>query len=275
MRAIAIAVVLSIFSTSGQQRRTSCRSREGNQWTYTMSNGVQITTKITGFADVGSGPRARLPRRPWADRPAGSTSPSMPKGVKTYMGQAQDQEFRYDPPVLRIKLPYQEGDTWTADGQPVRHVRDDELPVDRQGADPDTGGHVRLHQGLFDRQRLPGQPPTVSISYYADGIGPVRQMMQAGGQEMTATLASRTSSRTEAADAGRIPPPKSAVPSAAPRSTPARSLSPVRPEHDRALSRPPSRTAPQLPPGSGRHVSWRSTSLPTARSCSTSRRAGK
>ena len=93
--------------------------REGNQWTFAMSNGVQTTTKVTGFADVGAVRCAIL-----ETTLSGQTSREYvavdAEGVKTYMGQAQGQEFRYDPPLLRIKLPYKEGDTWTADGHPRR-----------------------------------------------------------------------------------------------------------------------------------------------------------
>ena len=66
--------------------------------------------------------------------------------------------------------------------------------------------------------------PGVSISYYADGIGPVRQIMHAGGQEMIATLTStnvkppqrpRTKAKSQS-------PKKVAARSAAPRWTPTR-----------------------------------------------------
>jgi len=54
MRAMAIVVALSVFSTSLGATPDYLPLQEGNQWTFTMSNGVQMTTKVTGFAEVGA-----------------------------------------------------------------------------------------------------------------------------------------------------------------------------------------------------------------------------
>ena len=105
------------------------------------------------------------------------------------MAEMQGQEFRYDAPVTRIKLPYREGDTWTA-------------TVNQFGISMTTNfqsiGKERIETpaGTFDCIKvrssvtMPDQPPVVSISYYADGMGPVRQVIQMAGQELVATLAS-------------------------------------------------------------------------------------
>jgi hypothetical protein len=163
--------------------------KEGNQWTFRMSNGVQMTTRVAGFADVGA-VRCAIVETAMGWQKSREYIAVDAEGVKTYMGQAQGQEFRYDPPIVRIKLPYQQGDTWTGE-------------VNQSGMSMTTSfqsiGRERIETpaGTFDcikvrstMNAMSGQPPAVSISYYADGIGPVRQIMQIGGQEMTATLAS-------------------------------------------------------------------------------------
>jgi len=197
MRATAILVALSIVSTSIGATPDYAPLQEGNQWTFLMSNGAQTTTTVTGFADVGAVRCAIL-----ETTLSGQTSREYvavdAEGVKTYMGQAQGQEFRYDPPLLRIKLPYREGDTWTATAtQGRRTVTTSFQSIGKE--------RLQTPAGTFDCIRVYSTVngvPGVSISYYADGIGPVRQIMRAGGQEMIATLTStnvKSSPRTRTA----------------------------------------------------------------------------
>lgn len=203
MRATAIAVALSVLSTSMGATPDYLPLKEGTQWTFTTSNGVQMTTKIAGFADVGA-VRCAIVETAVSGQTSREYIAVDAEGVKAYMGQAQGQEFRYDPPILRIKLPYKEGDTWTA-------------TVNQSGMSATTSfqsiGKERLQTpaGTFDCIKIysivngavgPMGPSAISISYYADGIGPVRQIMRAGGQEMIATLTStnvKSSQRTRAA----------------------------------------------------------------------------
>jgi hypothetical protein len=197
MRATAILVAFSIVSASVGATPDYAPLQEGNQWTFMMSNGAQTTTKVTGFADVGAVRCAIL-----ETTLSGQTSREYvavdAEGVKTYMGQAQGQEFRYDPPLLRIKLPYREGDTWTATAtQGRRTVTTSFQSIGKE--------RIQTPAGTFDCIKVYSTVngvPGVSISYYADGIGPVRQIMRAGGQEMIATLTStnvKSSPRTRTA----------------------------------------------------------------------------
>ncbi len=99
------------------------------------------------------------------------------QGVKAYMGQMQGQEFRYDPPVLRIKLPYRQGDTWQSTTSQFGMTMSTSFQ---------SGGIERIQTpvGSFDCIKvqstitIPGQAPITSITWYADGIGPVHQVMQ-------------------------------------------------------------------------------------------------
>ncbi len=185
MRATAILAVLATASTSIGATPDYALLREGNRWTFMMSNGAQSTTTVTGFADVGAVRCAIL-----ETTLSGQTSREYiavdAEGVKTYMSQAQGQEFRYDPPLLRIKLPYKEGDTWTATAtQGRRTVTTSFQSIGKE--------RIQTLAGTFDCIKVYSTvdgAPGVSISYYADGIGPVRQIVRTGRQEMIATLIS-------------------------------------------------------------------------------------
>ena len=132
----------------------------------------------------------------------------MPRGSRRYMSQAQGQEFRHAPPVVRIKLPYREGDAWTATANQFGVS----LTTNFQ-----TVGRERLQTpaGEFDcikvrstMTTMPGQPSVVSTLYYADGVGPVRQVMQAGGQELTATLTATNVKPAQVPPQAQAPQPR-------------------------------------------------------------------
>ncbi len=147
--------------------------QEGKQWTFTMSNGMQTTMQVVGFADVGK-VRCAILETTMGLQKSREYVATDAEGVKTYMSQAQGQEFRYDPPLLRIKLPYREGDMWTA----TVNQRGRSLTTTFQSIGKER---VQTPAGTFDCIKVSsmvsgatGVPAPVSINYYADGIGPVR-----------------------------------------------------------------------------------------------------
>jgi hypothetical protein len=163
--------------------------KEGNLWTFAMSNGAQTTMKIVGFADVGT-VRCAIVETTLGLQKSQEYIAVDAEGVKTYLGKVQDQEFRYDPPVVRIKLPYQEGDSWTAVvNQSGKSVTTTFQSIGKERIETPAGAFdcIKVYSTV---NGVPGQPSVVSISYYADGLGPVRQIMHAGGQQMIATLVS-------------------------------------------------------------------------------------
>lgn len=186
MRAMRMAAVLSVLLVSATLAADYLPLKEGNQWTYSMSNGTQMTSQVVGFGDVGP-VRCGIVETDMGGQIGREYLAADAKGLKTYMGQAQGQEFRYDPPVMRVKLPYREGDTWTA-------------TVNQSGMSMTTNfqslGKERIETpaGTFDCIKvrssvtMPDQPPVVSISYYAEGVGAVHQVMQVGEQELVVTL---------------------------------------------------------------------------------------
>lgn len=203
MRVTSTGVILAAILTSIACAADYFPLKEGNQWTYTMSSGLQMSARIAEFADVGA-VRCAIVETTMAGQTSREYVAADAEGLKTYMGQAQGQEFRYDPPVVRLKLPYKEGDTWTA-------------TVNQFGTAVSTTfesagkEQIQTPAGTFDcikvrstMTTMAGQPPMVSTVYYAQGIGPVRQVLQMGGQELTATLAS--TSVKPAQEAPAVPP---------------------------------------------------------------------
>jgi DUF3108-like len=158
----------------------------GNQWSYTMSNGMQMTVAISGFAPI-RGVRCAIVETTMGWQKSREFMALRADGLKTYKTQAQGQEVLHDPPVTRIKLPFQEGQTWTSTLN--------QLGMSITTAYQSVGTErVQTPAGAFDCIKIrstatvPSQPPMVSLSYYADGVGLVYQTIQVGGQEMVAML---------------------------------------------------------------------------------------
>ena len=215
-----------------------------------MSNGMQMTTKIVGFEDVGT------VRCAVAETTAGwQTSREYvavdAQGVKSYMGQTQGQEFRYDPPVRADQAALPRGRHVEGDGQPVRHDHDDELPVRR----PASGSRRRPARSTASRSRssmsLPGQPPhgfdhlvrrrdRGGASGHADGRpGDHRH----AGLDQRQTGSGHRSRRSPEPLRRRRPPPRSAAPSAGRRWRPTRSSAPSAGPRSSRRRRRPRRTA--------------------------------
>lgn len=196
MRAVQFAIVLIAFLACAAPGADYFPLNEGNQWSYTMSTGLEMTVTVVGHAQVGAVRCAVVETRMgWQTQREYMAADA--EGVKTYMSQAQGQEMRYDPPVLRIKLPVQEGQTWTSTTNQLGmaiSTTNRWMGTERIQTPAGTFDCVKVQSSVT----VPGQPPMVSISYYAEGIGGVRQTMQTGGQEIGAVLTSTNVRPTQA-----------------------------------------------------------------------------
>lgn len=206
MRTARFATVVIALLASAAPAADYFPLQEGNQWSYSMSTGMTMTVTVVGYAQVGAARCAVVETRMgWQTQREYLAADA--EGVKAYMAEAQGQQMRYDPPVLRIKLPIQEGQTWTSTTtQPGMSIT-----TTNRWLGPER---VQTPAGTFDCVRVqssvtvPGQGSMVSVIYYADGIGAVRQTMQIAGQEMTALLTSTN-----------VRPAPAPAPAAAPRTT--------------------------------------------------------
>lgn len=188
MGTMRITAALLAVLCSGVKAADYLPLKEGNQWTYTMSSGTQATTRIAGFADVGT-VRCAIVETTMGWQTSREYVAVDAQGVKSYLSQSQGQEARYDPPLVRIKLPYREGDTWQATVNQMGMA----MQTNFQSAGRER---IQTPAGTFDCVKVrsttdTGQGQTMAGTiWYADGVGPVHQVMQAMGQEVTITLAS-------------------------------------------------------------------------------------
>ncbi len=180
--------------------------KEGNQWTYTRSNGAELTTKVTGFTDL-DGINCAIVESTTQNGSVTNVSDDYmtvdTEGVKVYMTEIQGEMISYDPPVVRIKLPFTKGQRWTSelnqDGSAITTT-----------SEASRTEEVRTEAGVFNcivinsRVSIPGQGITTSENYYADGVGMVRQVIQISSQRIIISLKSYNVKRTEKIG----PPPK-------------------------------------------------------------------
>jgi hypothetical protein len=186
MRTIRIEIALSVLLAPVVFAADYCPLNEGNEWTYSVSNGSQMTVKVAGFANVGA-VRCAIVETVTSGQTTREYVTADAEGLKMHASQMQGPQFRYDPPVARLKLPYKQGDRWTALVNQLG--RPTSTTFESLGRE-----QVQTPAGTFDcikvRTTVMGTPPTISTIYYADGVGPVQQVVQTVGQALTAKLVS-------------------------------------------------------------------------------------
>ncbi|MBN2180398.1 MAG: zinc ribbon domain-containing protein [Sedimentisphaerales bacterium] len=188
MRSVLMLVIVLLVIVSPVKAADYFPLVEGNQWNYSMSNGMQMTVKVTGFAEVGS-VRCAIVESDMGMQTSREYMALDSDGLKSYKAETAGQEIQYEKPVMRIKLPFVQGQNWTASinqfGISIMTM------FESKGIE-----RIKTPAGDFEcivirsSMSMPGQPSMVSDSYYADGKGLVCQKIQAGGQEMTVMLTS-------------------------------------------------------------------------------------
>jgi len=190
MRTMLTVLTTSIlFASAASASGDYFPLKEGNQWSYSMSNGTEMTMTVKESADVG-GVRCSIVETTTGVQTSREYLAADAQGLKAYMAQVQGQEFRYDPPVLRIKLPFEQGQTWTSTVNQFGMVFTttyESVGTERIQTPAGDFECIKVKSSLTT---MPGQPSMVSVGYYAADTGLVRQTIQAAGQEMTITLTS-------------------------------------------------------------------------------------
>jgi RNA polymerase subunit RPABC4/transcription elongation factor Spt4 len=188
MSRVITAIVGLLLSFSTALSADYLPLSKGNKWTYSMSNGMQMTMEITGFADV-EGVRCAIVETDIGMQKGREYIATDSQGLKAYMAETQGQKLVYDKPVLRIRLPFIQGQTWEASinqfGVPLL-TRFESLGTEE----------VEIPLGEFEcivvrsSIDIPGQGSMVSDSYYADGQGLVLQKIRMAAGELISTLTS-------------------------------------------------------------------------------------
>ncbi len=202
MRRICFALLISLFWVSLASSLDYFPLKEGNKWAY-VSNSVQLSVQVTGFTEI-DGVRCAVVESKTESTTGTVTSKEYlavdTEGLKVYFSQAEDQKLVYNPPLIRIKLPFVVEQIWTSTiGQ-----ADMELVTTFQSLGTKQ---VQTNLGTFQcivvgsSVNVPGQANMMSVSYYADGVGLVRQEMQIGDQSIVVSLVSASVQPTEKIEA--------------------------------------------------------------------------
>ena len=192
MRKILIISIISLSLASITAAQDYFPLKEGNQWTYTMSNGVEMTMKVTGFAEIDGVRCANVESTVQSSIGSQVSSEFLAidtEGLKAYMSLTLDQEIKYDPPVTRIKLPFQEGQIWTSTLNQAGISLVTTFQAARTQEITTQAGSFKcivISSGLS----IPGQGAVTSENFYADGTGLVRQVMNFSGQTIISSLKS-------------------------------------------------------------------------------------
>ncbi|MBN1975138.1 MAG: zinc ribbon domain-containing protein [Sedimentisphaerales bacterium] len=200
MRTTLKMLIISAFLISTASSQDYFPLREGNQWIYIMSNGVEMTVKITGFAEINGVRCAVAECLAEGDRGIEFSKEYLAvdtEGLKLYMSQMQGQDVVYNPPIIRFKLPFKQGQIWTSNINPAETTMTEAVGI--QDVATNTGKFKCIV--IRSKASIPGQSV---INYYSDGVGLVRQQIQIGSQTITTSLVAANVKPTEKIG----PPPK-------------------------------------------------------------------
>ena len=183
----------------------------GDNWTYRLPNGAEMTVQVAGFEDVNgircAAVQTQTPGQPvFTEYLAADAT-----GVRAYKMAANGQETVYPQPQLRIRLPFQPGQTWanaqSANGQQVL-AKFESLGYETVTVPGGTFKCIRIRMTVS--AAAPDQPAQqmTFVNDYAENVGLVQVTAASGPQQFTIQLAS--TSRTGAGngnDGGGAPEP--------------------------------------------------------------------
>jgi hypothetical protein len=188
MRTNLIALIISALAAVTASSQDYFPLQEGNQWTYSTSNGITMTMKVTGFADVG-GVRCGIVETDVGGQVNKAYYALDAQGVKDHKLEMSGQEVTYDPPILRVRLPFEKGQSWTATFN--------QFGVAMTTRFESVGTKViETKAGSFHcivvraSTSVPGQGSMIADNYYAAGQGFVYQKIRTNDQEYEVTLTS-------------------------------------------------------------------------------------
>ncbi len=164
--------------------------QEGNRWRYRMSNGMEMTMQVAGFAEVGKVRCAKVVTAIGPHETVEYLAADL-EGVKAYKFEQGGQEKVFDPPGLRIKLPFKAGDAWTVNvEQGGVTVRTEFKSIVKEQVRTPAGTYEAIAIRAKVTQSAGGQVlgQVEATNWFAPGVGLVRQVMGPTGQEMTAEL---------------------------------------------------------------------------------------
>jgi hypothetical protein len=158
----------------------------GNEWVYRLSNGAVLTTRVTGTAKL-KGVECAVVESVAPGQTSREYLAVTAEGLKAFKGESPFQSIEYDPPILRAKLPFKKGETWTATVQEGAVRNTYQYAWEGTETLPVAGTPVECLKLTTTLDTPQGR--VTSTAWYGKGVGLVRQVYAAGGQTLTAELA--------------------------------------------------------------------------------------
>lgn len=172
--------------------------KPGTTWSYRMSTGQTLDLRVAGTSVVGAVPCTIVETRIGTQTTREHVALTA-QGLTAYKVENAFGALEYPTPILRVRLPFKSGETWTVQLQENGTLNTYGYRTDGPESLTVLGSTVEAWK-VATTLRLP-QGEAVSTLWYAKGLGMVRQVYEVGGQKMTAELAS-TSLQPAAAPAG-------------------------------------------------------------------------
>jgi hypothetical protein len=185
MRIVLMKIMFIVFITLTASSLDYFPLKEGNQWNYGISDGTTMVMKVTGFANVGD-IRCAIVESNIGGQINKAYYVMDSNGLKDYKLENSYRELVYNPPILRIKVPFVKGQKWTCmDGQFTTNFES----VGTEQIQTQAGSIqciVIRSSTIIPQQNY----SLITDNYYAEGQGFVYQKINYNGQESTVTLAS-------------------------------------------------------------------------------------
>ena len=161
--------------------------KDGAAWTYRTPGGQAIEVRIAGASLVKS-QACRVQETVVGPQVTQEHLAVTPEGLTAFKVENAFGSLEYPTPILRVKLPFKAGDTWT-----VRLHEGGQLNEYQYRTDgPEK---IVVPAGTFDAWKITatlpgGDKPATVATWYAKGVGMVRQVHEIKGPPLSVELAS-------------------------------------------------------------------------------------
>lgn len=185
--AILCAAILFLVACPTGMAADYLPLKEGNRWSYKMTNGMEMTVKVTGYAEI-NGVRCASLETSVGGQTSQDYLATDAEGVRAYKLKAGGQEIMYNPPILRIKLPFKAGEAWSSTvTQGGTTIQSNFRSLGKE--------RVATEAGSFDCIKIEtvatipdGSGQIITTAWYASGVGLVQMHVQTGVGEMAFRL---------------------------------------------------------------------------------------
>ena len=177
---------------------------DGASWTYALSTGQTLSVRVSGRSEAG-GRACTVLETTVGGQSTREHVAVTDQGLTAFRVENAFGSLDYPTPILRVKLPFKEGDAWEVSLQ-------EGLQLNRYRYRTEAREEVRVPAGVFSAWKVVAslqlpQGEAVLSAWYAPGVGLVKQVYVLGDRTMTTELSS-TTVRSAPAPAAAPPGPR-------------------------------------------------------------------